>query len=67
MQVVVATPAATSDSDLLRVLDDIRVKAEPSRLSEVGINTAKQASPASAGTIFILRTDGKTNSSTESE
>ena len=59
MQIVVAIPAETSDSDLLRVLDDLRVKAESARLSELGIKTAKQASSPPRGKILIFRTEGK--------
>jgi hypothetical protein len=53
-----AVPSGTSDSDLRRLLDDLRVKIESSQLSESGIRTAKQGLSASAGTIFIFRTDG---------
>ena len=57
-QIAMAVPAATSDSDLRRVLDDLRVKIESSRLSELGIKPAKQVSSISKGTIFVFRTDG---------
>ena len=56
MQVVMAIPAETSDSDLLRVLDDLRVKVESARFSELGIKTV---SPVSKGAIFVFRIDGK--------
>ena len=58
MQVVLAVPAGTSDADLRRVLDDLRVKIESSRFSELGIKTAKSVPSASTGTIFVFRTDG---------
>ncbi len=58
MQVVIAVPVETSDADLRRVLDDLRVKIESSRLSELGIRSAKQISRASTGTIFVFKTDG---------
>ena len=60
MQVVVAIPAGTSDSDLLRLLDDLRVKVKTSRLSELGIDTSQRLSPPAGGAIFVFRTDGKT-------
>ncbi len=60
MQVVVAIPAGTSDSDLLRLLDDLRVRVKTSRLSELGIDTSQRPSPPSGGAIFVFRTDGKT-------
>ncbi|MGC2111877.1 MAG: hypothetical protein WA655_20335 [Candidatus Korobacteraceae bacterium] len=58
MQVVAAVPAETSDADLRRVLDDLRVKIESSRLSELGIKTPKSPSSISTGTIFVFKTDG---------
>jgi hypothetical protein len=57
-QVLMAVPSGTSDSDLRRLLDDLRIKIESSQLSELGIRTAKQGLSTSAGTIFIFRTDG---------
>ena len=56
MQVVMAIPAETSDSDLLGVLDDLRVKVESARFSELGIKTV---SSVSKGAIFVFRIDGK--------
>jgi len=57
-QVVVAIPAGTTDSDLLRLLRDLRTKVEESRFSDLGINVTKGIANPSSGTLLIFKTDG---------
>lgn len=55
-QIAIAVPEETSDTDLRRLLENLRVKVESSKLSELGIKSAKQVSSVSQGTIFVFRT-----------
>lgn len=56
MQIVLAVPAATTDLDLVRVLDHIRAKLGSSELSDLGVQMPEGALPPN-GAIFLFRTD----------